>query len=288
MSINNEFSFPPESPEPAGSAPAAREFAAGGASLALPPDLRAPWGWLDLVVLAVLAIVGSLLLRLLLSTAFAVFGVKSTQLSTSPSATGLFTIFLQAMLSLILLGYLTAQIRKAFGLPFWRTIGWRAFESDHVPGVLRYFGFIAGGFLLAAAVEFLSVAFGNHTKVPMQALFQDRRTAILLLLMSVFFAPVVEETIFRGYIYPVVARSFGMSTGVLATGILFGLLHAPQLWGGWAQIALLVGVGIIFTYARAVARTVLASYLLHVSYNFFVSFAFLLGSHWLRLVSSSH
>ena len=122
----------------------------------------------------------------------------------------------------------------------------------------------------------------------MQALFQDRRTAILLLLMSVLVAPVVEETIFRGYIYPVVARSFGMATGVLATGILFGLLHAPQLWGGWVQIALLVGVGIIFTYARAISRTVLASYLLHVSYNFFVSFAFLLGSHWLRLVSPGH
>jgi len=79
-----------------------------------------------------------------------------------------------------------------------------------------------------------------------------------------------------------------VATGVFATGILFGLLHAPQLWGGWVQIALLVIVGIVFTYARAVARTVLASYLLHVSYNFFVSFAFLLGSHWLRLVSPGH
>ena len=79
-----------------------------------------------------------------------------------------------------------------------------------------------------------------------------------------------------------------MAAGILATGILFGLLHAAQLWGGWVQIALLVIVGMVFTYARAVSRTVLASYLLHVSYNFFVSFAFLLGSHWLRLVSPGH
>lgn len=288
MSINDELSRSPEPSDPPDLAPAARESVAGAASLALPPDLRAPWDWVDLVVLAVLSIVASFLLRLLLGAVFAAFGMKSAQLTASPSATGLFTILLQALLSLTLLGYLTAQIRGSFGAPFWRTVGWRAFELDHVPRVLRCFGFIAGGFLLAAAVEFLSVAFGNHAKVPMQALFQDRRTAILLLLMSVFFAPVVEETIFRGYIYPVVARSFGMATGVLATGILFGLLHAPQLWGGWVQIALLVGVGIIFTYARAISRTVLASYLLHVSYNFFVSFAFLLGSHWLRLVSPGH
>jgi uncharacterized protein len=287
MSINDDTSLRPEPPESVESAPAVREFA-DDVSLALSPDLRAPWGWLDLFVLAILAMVGGFLLKLFLAAVFARFGMKSAQLSASPSATGLFTVLLQALLSLLLLGYLTALIRGSFGAPFWRTIGWRAFEPGQVPRALRYFGFIAGGFLLAAAVEFASVAFGNHAKVPMQALFQDRRTAILILLMSVFVAPLIEETVFRGYIYPVVARSFGMATGVLATGILFGLLHAPQLWGGWVQIALLVVVGIVFTYARAVARTVLASYLLHVSYNFFVSFAFLLGSHWLRLVSPGH
>ena len=96
--------------------------------------------------------------------------------------------------------------------------------------------------------------------------------ALALMLMAVFVAPAFEETIFRGYIYPVVARTYGMAVGVFGTGILFGLLHAPQLWGGWLQICELVAVGIIFTYARAVTRTMLASFLLHVSYNFFVSF----------------
>jgi membrane protease YdiL (CAAX protease family) len=287
MRFDDDTSLPPEPPEPAESAPAARELASA-ANLALPPDLRAPWNWLDLFVLAVLAMAGSFLLGIFLTAVFAAFGVKPAQLRASPSETGLFTIIHQVLLFLLLLGYLTAQIRGSFGAPFWRTIGWRAFELGQVPRALRYLGFVAGGFLIAAAVQVASIAFGNNAKVPMQTLFQDRRTAILLLLMAVFVAPVIEETVFRGYIYPVVARSYGMATGVLATGILFGLLHAPQLWGGWVQIALLVIVGIVFTYARAVSRTVLASYLLHVSYNFFVSFAFLLGSHWLRLVSPGH
>jgi uncharacterized protein len=286
MSLD-DISLPPEPPEMPESGPATRKFI-GAANLALRPDLRVPWDWLDLLLLAVLALAGSVLLRLFLAWIFAAFGVKAAQLRASPSETGLFTIVHQLLLFLLLLGYLTAQIRRGFGAPFWRTIGWHTLEPGRVPRVLRYFGFVAGGFLVAALVQLASVAFASKVKVPMQALFQDRRTAVLLLLMSVLVAPVVEETIFRGYIYPIVARSFGMAAGVFATGILFGLLHAPQLWGGWVQIALLVGVGIIFTYARAVARTVVASYLLHVSYNFFVSFAFLLGSHWLRLVSSSH
>ncbi|MGA8767504.1 MAG: CPBP family intramembrane glutamic endopeptidase, partial [Candidatus Acidiferrales bacterium] len=244
----------------------------------LPQDLRAPWGWLDLLLLAVLALAASVLLSLLLGRAFAAFGVKLAQLRASPSKTGLFTILHQVLLFLVLLGYLAAQIRVTFRAPFWRTIGWHALDPGRAPRALRYIAFIAGGFLLAASVQIASVAFGNRAKVPMQTLFQDRRTALLLILTAVFFAPVIEETIFRGYIYPVVARRFGVVAGVIGTGVIVGLLHAPQLWGGWVQIALLVVVGIVLTSARAATRTVLASYLLHVSYNFFTSFAFLLGS----------
>ena len=53
-----------------------------------------------------------------------------------------------------------------------------------------------------------------------------------------------------------IARSFGIGAGVVITGTLFGLLHAPQLWGGWGQICFLIVVGIIFTYVRAISRTV--------------------------------
>ena len=101
-------------------------------------------------------------------------------------------------------------------------------------------------------------------------------------------APLVEETIFRGYIYPGLARSWGIPASVIVTGTLFGLMHAPQLWGGWLQIALLILVGIAFTYARAATRTVVTSYLLHVSYNSFLFLTFLIGSHWLRPMHPGH
>jgi hypothetical protein len=41
-------------------------------------------------------------------------------------------------------------------------------------------------------------------------------------------------------------------------------------------------VGIIFTWARAVTKTVVASYLLHLSYNSFLFFAFLVTSDGFR------
>src|SRR5579863_1398209 len=110
----------------------------------------------------------------------------------------------------------------------------------------------------------------------------NRQAALALMIMSVVLAPVVEETVFRGYIYPVVARTFGVAVGIIGTGTVFGLLHAEQLWGGWAQIALLVAVGIVFTWVRAAKRTVFASYLLHVSYNSLLFIAFLVSNSGFR------
>jgi uncharacterized protein len=211
--------------------------------------------------------------------------VSPAEMRQSASKSGLFAVVDQLLLYFTLLAYVATQIRVSFAAPFWRTIGWRPLKAARVPRAVRCLGFVCGGFMLAVLVEVASIAFGTRAKVPMQVLFQDRRTALLLLLSAVLVAPVIEETIFRGYIYPVVARSFGVSAGIILTGTLFGLMHAQQLWGAWVQIALLVVVGIVLTLARAATRTVLASYLLHVSYNFFISFSFLLGSHWLRAIS---
>jgi hypothetical protein len=44
--------------------------------------------------------------------------------------------------------------------------------------------------------------------------------------MSVLVAPLVEETVFRGFLYPVIARRLGIAAGIAITGTLFGLMHA--------------------------------------------------------------
>jgi membrane protease YdiL (CAAX protease family) len=307
MSIDENSAPPPESPQPRDATPdsteqasigsaarhedvpnqeaiLAREFPAP-AGAPVPEDLRAPWGWLDLLVFAVLAVAGAFAISLLVTIVFAAFGVKLAQLRGSPSIEGLFAVVSQALMFLALLAYLAVQMRVRFGVPFWRAIGWRPLDTGRVPRALAYFGFVAGGFVLSLVVQILSAEFGSKAKLPMEELFQDRRTALLVLLLAVFVAPVVEETVFRGYIYPVIARSFGVSAGIIATGTLFGLLHAPQLWGGWVEIALLVLVGVVLSYARAVKHTVFASYLIHASYNLSIALAFLIGSHGLRVLT---
>jgi membrane protease YdiL (CAAX protease family) len=293
MSFDENNSVPPEAEQSILSyeAPQLTEPAYGAASPPeffsrqnppIPEDLRVPWGWIDLLLLLFLWIGATVGVTLFLGVIFQSRGVSWSQLREPGVEQGIFVVADQVAISFLILAYLMLEVRVRFNVPFWRTVGWRPLETGKTPPAVGYLGFVGGGLALSVLVQLASAAVGTKGKLPIEAFFQDRRTALLLMLMSVLLAPLFEETIFRGYIYPVVARSFGVTAGIIATGTLFGLLHAEQLWGGWGQIGLLVIVGIIFTLARAVTKTVVASYLLHLSYNSFLFFAFLVTSDGLR------
>jgi len=248
----------------------------------VPDDLRVPWGWWDLVLLVVIGFAGLLLSSLLVLTAFMATGVTMAQIKNSIVDQSLLSIIATCLVSVALLGYLAAQMRLRFNLPAWRALGWRSLHTGQTPRGAAYLGLILSGFLLSLVVAASSSFFAAKTKMPIEQFMQDRGSALLLLVMSVTLAPLFEETIFRGYIYPVAARTFGVPVGILFTGTIFGLLHSAQLGNSWPQVGLLIFVGIVFTYARARTGTVLASYLLHVSYNSFLFLSFLVASHGFR------
>ena len=104
---------------------------------------------------------------------------------------------------------------------------------------------------------------------------------------GILVAPLVEETMFRGFLYPIVARRFGVTAGVIVTGTLFGAMHAQQLWGGWGQIGLLIGVGIVLTWVRARTGSVTASYFVHLGYNSLLFLGFFTATGGLRHIPGS-
>lgn len=248
----------------------------------LPDDLRVPWDWIDIGILILVAFLGSVIAWPLIVPVLKLAGISAAYVRKSPSAMGVIAVSAQIVLDLGLLAYLAAQMRLRFKSPFWRTIGWRPIETRSPARALPYLALALGGFSLAAIVAIAEGFFPPKHALPIQTVTQNSHAAVLFMLSAVLVAPVVEETIFRGYLYPVAARSFGVGVGILLTGTLFGLLHAGQLWGGWWQIALLVIVGIIFTIARAATRTVVASYILHATYNALPVIAALMSSVRLR------
>jgi len=246
-----------------------------------PADLQAPWSWRDFFVMLAVSAGCYILLSFLLVLFFYFHGVSLDALQKPGTARSLFVVLNTLTLSAAVMGFLFISIRFRFRLPFWSTLGWRPFDPRLPRGIVSA-ALVLGGCLFAIIIGLASNAIGKNAKLPIETYFQDRQSTLLLMAMGILVAPLVEETIFRGYLYPLLARSFGVPAGVLVTGALFGLLHAEQLWGGWGQIALLILVGIVFTYVRALARTVLASYILHLSYNTYLFAAFYISTGGFR------
>jgi membrane protease YdiL (CAAX protease family) len=288
MNSDDNNPFLPDPARPGDSATHTERISEAGSILApqdftpsvsrLPSDLRVPWSWGNLLLFVLMYFIIGFFLML----GFAAFGVKPAQIQKFSAENGPFVILSQVFLSFAMLAYLAAEMRLHFRLPFWRTIGWRALKIDRMPRAYAYGRYVLGGFLFSVLIQLASAAIGTKAKLPIESLFQDRGTAILLMLTAVTIAPVFEETVFRGYIYPVIVRGFGVGASIIATGTLFGMLHAPQLWGAPGQIALLIIVGIFFTYVRAKTGTVVASYLLHVGYNSLPLLLYVIASHGLH------
>jgi membrane protease YdiL (CAAX protease family) len=245
-------------------------------------DSRTPFRWTDLVYLAIFYIVtGGIIFFIVGAGAFIFFGVAPSELRDSTAASATVIIITQALLSGAMLLFLYVMVRGRSAAPFWQTLGWRSFRNmaSGASVVLRY---VFGGFALAVAAGWLGNFVGRESGIPMEKLFGSARSVLMLMALGILVAPLVEETIFRGCVFPVIARKFGVNPGIIATGALFGLAHAQQLGFAWGPIVLIVGVGIVLTYVRARAGTVAASYFVHLGYNGALFLSFLIGTGGLR------
>jgi len=252
----------------------------------VPEDLRTSWSWPDLIVFLVFVLGSSIILPLLAGVAAVfIWDVKLTDIERVPATKAAVLVAGQALLSAATMIFLFGTVRLRQADPFWRTIGWRALRPGTMTEGKAALLYLLGGVALAVVVQLSSLGIGKRTKLPIEELFQSRGSVLLLMALGILVAPVVEETIFRGYIYPVLARGLGIPAGVLLTGTLFGLVHAPQLWGGWGQIVLIIIVGVVLTLVRARTGTVLASFLVHFGYNTMLFLEFFIATGGLRHLS---
>jgi membrane protease YdiL (CAAX protease family) len=301
-------SFPEPLSPPLGGDPISYAAAAPPIKLTsfLPEDLRISWSWPHLVVFLVFG-AGSLLIvqigAILLLTANKHLSQKQLQqlIESKPQFLVGTNVLWYALLFLFL--YMTLAVLR--GLPFWRSLGWKKFSADPAIGKGSPWMYFLSGCGLAIFVAVASSRVKEVDHLPIQELFKSRNGAMLLMGMAVFVAPLVEETVFRGYLYPVLARItsavlqfFGMEfssatrtgvvTSILMTGMLFGLMHGTQLGWTWGLVSLLTLVGVIFTFARAWTGTVLASFLLHLGYNSMIAITSIIATKGFTQMPPGH
>jgi membrane protease YdiL (CAAX protease family) len=260
---------------------AATDVAAYSPPKTFPEDLQISWSWPHLILFAVFGFGSLVIIQGVLAVIYAPQQRLNTKqleeylISKPQFAIGSMLIWYATIFFFL---YVTLSVLR--GHPFWRTLGWRKLlpANQRLPKNPLVYFFAGCG--LSLFVALLTARMKTPESTPMEELFKYPHTAMMFVAMAVFVAPLVEETLFRGYLYPMFARSFGVTPAILLTGVLFGLMHGAQLGWTWGLVAMLTMVGIVFTLVRARTGTVFASFLMHLGYNLLISLAAGLSTHW--------
>lgn len=217
------------------------------------------WSYEDLAFLiaAILpsVVVGSVLVRL-----------------SGATSTGGKTLIFQSSLFALLLGVLYLLVAWRYDRPFWRSLGW----SLPVRGA--WWCMLAGP-LLGIVLPALGAALHAPDPDPIRDLITSRASLVIVMIFAVGLGPVYEELFFRGFLFPLLARTFGAAGGIILTAIPFALLHGAQNQWAWQQIMLVGIAGLAFGFVRYKTGSTAAATILHSGFNLtqFVAYLLLRG-----------
>lgn len=189
-----------------------------------------PWSGLDLLIVG-LVLVASLFL--FSSIAFVIVlhssiskGMSAAELSKNPGPLVIVPSMTLAYLAMLIAMY--ALVTRRGQRPFWQTVGWRW------PGGLGWLGFLGAGAFLAVTLGELSRLLPIPKSLPMDQFFQNAQGAYLMMIFGVAIAPLAEEMLFRGFLYPVLDRwlqTLFMTPRQVRRGCIWMLIIA-----GWGYV----------------------------------------------------
>ncbi len=189
-----------------------------------------PWSGLDLLIVGLVLVAA---LFLFTSIAFAIVlhsplahGMSAAQLGKNPGPLVIVPSMTLAYLAMLVAMYwlVTRHQQRSF----WQTVGW------HWPGNLGWLGFLAAGAFLAVALGELSRLLPIPKSLPMDQFFQNPQGAYLMMIFGVAVAPLAEEMLFRGFLYPVLDRwlqTLFMTPRQVRRGCIWILIMA-----GWGYV----------------------------------------------------
>jgi membrane protease YdiL (CAAX protease family) len=174
----------------------------------------------------------------------------------------------QSLIYALLLGVLYVVVAWRYARPFWASLGWTTFRLPFVCA--------AAGPLLAVSTATLGILLkAPPIPSPIEDLISDRRSLFIMMLFLTVFGPVFEELLFRGFLFPLLARSVGPWPGILLAATPFALVHGSQYHWSWQHLTVVGLAGVVFGFARYKTGSTAAATLVHTGYNATLFVAFL-------------
>jgi uncharacterized protein len=214
----------------------------------LPESLRVPWNVRDVLVVAVVAL-GFQGLEL----------VAAKHLGIQPQwKLGIYWLNLAVTLGVVGL----ILVRYRVGVV---SIGWR--RTDLARSLLyvvaTLVAFQAGATLVSYLVSMVVPGFNSSQGQQLYNLPIAGQHRVIAFLALVILPPVFEETVFRGFVFPALARRWGVVPGALISSILFGLAHAQANLDLYTYI---MALALCFMYVRL--KSILPGMALHIINNY--------------------
>lgn len=158
----------------------------------------------------------------------------------------------------------------------WRgAVGWtapRGVLREIVAGIAGYFAgvplFVVGALMTVVLTWLSAQVFGEPTEPPSNPILEIVRSADLLMLvllisLATVWAPIVEETVFRGAIYRHLRGRVGVLGAALVTAFLFAFLHSY----GPLMVGPLIALGFTFAIIREWRGSLIGSMTAHCLHN---------------------
>lgn len=149
--------------------------------------------------------------------------------------------------------------------PFWKTLRWEwPRETTPITAILLS---------VLIAVVLYGLAYGLTTlyggeKTDLDRLIESSiYTRVATAFLAFATAPLVEEVIYRGVIYPAVEKVMGMGFAIAVVSMLFAGVHVWQYRTNIAVIVVITLLSVILTVARAVTGKLLPSFIIHLVFN---------------------
>jgi membrane protease YdiL (CAAX protease family) len=125
----------------------------------------------------------------------------------------------------------------------------------------------AAGVLLVGAYSIVLDALGALPDSDLPDVVFDEITPMIVAgVLALVFAPIAEETFFRGFVFGGLNGKLQFWIAAAASGLLFGLAHV-QNPGGFAIIPPIAGIGMIFAYGYYYSGSILPSIAAHFLFN---------------------
>lgn len=156
----------------------------------------------------------------------------------------------------------------------WERLGWVPVEKRHVMwGVAGFgaaFAVIMGYGALVEIFDVQSLRSDCAEQVP-DTVIGNPTLIALAAVLALAFAPICEETFFRGFVMPGLAKSWGVALGVLISAAFFTAGHS-QPDDAMATVRILLAIfpiGIIFALVYLRSGSILSTVIAHFCFNIF-------------------